>query len=174
MPLIKDGKVVEDGWVALDDEAAPPNAGDVIVSYARVLDDASTLLQRDGRLGVRVSSSDEIEALVPHLPSLHLVALEFPKYRDGRAYSSARLLRERYGFEGELRAVGDVLRDQLFFMVRCGFDAFEIDHADAAKAFAEAVNEFSAVYQPTGDGRRHVWAARSESSSGARTQVAAE
>lgn len=160
MPLIKNGEIARDDWTLLEDDATAPGDGDAIVSFARLLEEAPALLQRDGRLGVRVGSSDEIEALVPHLSSLDLVALEFPKYRDGRAYSSARLLRERYGFEGELRAVGDVLRDQLLFMVRCGFDAFEIDRPDAAEAFAEAVREFSAVYQPAGDDRRPVWARR--------------
>jgi uncharacterized protein (DUF934 family) len=78
---------------------------------------------------------------------------EFPRFRDGRAYSYARLLRERYGFEGEIRAVGDVLMEQLMFMLRVGFDAFEISEQNPLEAYRTAVGEFSVWYQPTGDGR---------------------
>ena len=82
-----------------------------------------------------------------------VVALEFPKFRDGRAYSYARLLRERYGFKGELRAVGEVLLEQLFFMLRTGFDAFEIESADPLEDYRTALADFSVWYQPTADGR---------------------
>ena len=85
--------------------------------------------------------------------SFALVALDFPKFRDGRAYSYARLLRERYGFRGELRAVGEVLLEQLFFMLRTGFDAFEIQGPDPSGAYRTALADFSVWYQPTGDGR---------------------
>ena len=168
MPLIKNAAVADDPWTTLHDEAEAPSSGDVIVSFARVLEEAPALVKRDGRLGVRVGPHEDVAALGPHLDSIALVALEFPRYADGRAYSSARLLRERYGFDGELRAVGDVLRDQLFFMARCGFDAFEIDRPDAAEAFAAAMAELSHVYQPTSDGRRTIWARR------ARVAAAAE
>ena len=160
MPLIKNGGVSEDPWRAVDMESELPE-GDVIAPCARVLADAPALLQREGRLGVRVAPGEDVAALAPHLDAIDLVALEFPRYTDGRAYSSARLLRERHGFKGEVRAVGDVLRDQLFFMVRCGFDAFEIDREDAAEAFAAAMGELRHVYQPAEDGRRPVWALRS-------------
>ena len=95
----------------------------------------------------------KVAELAPHLDRLALVALVFPSFRDGRAYSQARLLRERYGFRGELRATGDVLRDQFLFLVRAGFDAFEVKKDADAAAFAEAVGRYSVFYQPTGDGR---------------------
>jgi uncharacterized protein (DUF934 family) len=82
-----------------------------------------------------------------------LVALEFPKFRDGRAYSQARLLREHYGFRGELRATGDVLRDQFMFLLRAGFDAFEVKKDADATVFASEIARKTVFYQPTGDGR---------------------
>jgi uncharacterized protein (DUF934 family) len=90
---------------------------------------------------------------VPYLDRLAAVALVFPSFRDGRAYSQARLLRERYGFEGELRATGQVLRDQFVFMLRAGFDAFEVKKDSDAAAFAATSKRYSVFYQPTGDGR---------------------
>ncbi len=91
--------------------------------------------------------------LAPYLDWLALVALVFPTFRDGRAYSQARILRERYRFRGELRATGQVLRDQLMFLQRAGFDAFEVSKAHDAAHFAEAVVRYSVFYQPTADGR---------------------
>ena len=85
--------------------------------------------------------------------SLAAVALVFPTFRDGRAYSQARLLRERHGYEGELRATGQVLRDQFVFMSRAGFDTFEVKKDADADAFAETMKRYSVFYQPTGDGR---------------------
>jgi uncharacterized protein (DUF934 family) len=82
-----------------------------------------------------------------------LVALVFPKFKDGRAYSQARLLRERYGYRGELRATGEVLRDQFIFMLRSGFDSFDVRKASDAEAFGAVVKRYSVFYQPTGDGR---------------------
>jgi uncharacterized protein (DUF934 family) len=90
---------------------------------------------------------------VPYLGRLAAVALVFPTFRDGRAYSQARLLRERHGFKGELRATGQVLRDQFVFMLRAGFDAFEVKKDSDAESFAATVKRYSVFYQPTGDGR---------------------
>jgi uncharacterized protein (DUF934 family) len=88
------------------------------------------------------------------------VALSFPTFKDGRAYSQARLLRERYGFRGELRATGQVLRDQLLFMHRAGFDAFELSKDADAPVFVQALTRYSLFYQPAGDGSLSVPAAR--------------
>ena len=93
------------------------------------------------------------------LDNIAVVALEFPVYRNGRAYSYARLLRERYGFKGELRAVGNVLRDQFQFMIRCGFDALEVDER-AAAGWQAATSAFSAWYQPAADGEAPIPARR--------------
>ena len=95
----------------------------------------------------------DVDDLVPYLDRLAVVALVFPTFRDGRAYSQARLLRERHGFRGELRATGQVLRDQFVFMLRAGFDAFEVKKEADAEAFANTAKRYSVFYQPTGDGR---------------------
>jgi len=153
MPLLKEGRVVEDLWTPLPEDAALTPEGDLIVSLERWQAEGDSLQTRNGRLGLRLRSDQSPAEIAGDLKHFDLVALEFPRFGDGRAYSYARLLRERYGFTGELRAVGNVLRDQLLFMLRCGFDAFEIDAENAAQAWQEAMSEISLWYQPTGDGR---------------------
>lgn len=151
MPLIKNGEEVENTWTFYDDDQVVPETGDIVVSFSRLLD-SENLCGHNGRVGVRVKGHDHIERLVSLLPKLSLIEIEFPIFRDGRGYSTARLLRERFHYKGEMRAVGDVLHDQLFSMVRCGFDAFLTPKAGAAE-FAEAMKRFSVVYQPAADGR---------------------
>ncbi len=102
---------------------------------------------------VALANTDTVEELAPHVGELRLITLHFPKFSDGRAYSQARLLRGRLGYEGELRATGNVLQDQLPFMLRCGFDSFESEQKGFAEALAKARRLFSVVYQPTEDGR---------------------
>ena len=100
-----------------------------------------------------LSNTDDVALLAGEIDRLNLIVLNFPKFTDGRAYSQARLLRERLGYRGELRATGAVLRDQLPFLLRCGFDSFESDQPGFAEALAKARTLFSVVYQPTLDGR---------------------
>jgi uncharacterized protein (DUF934 family) len=100
-----------------------------------------------------LANTDEVLELGLRLDGVRLVVLNFPKFTDGRAYSQARLLRERLGYKGGLRATGAVLRDQLPFLLRCGFDSFESDQAGFGEALAQARDLFSVVYQPVGDGR---------------------
>lgn len=152
--LIRQGEIVDDPYAAPGDEDPLPPAGAVLVSLARWQSDRQELLGRADPLGVRLKSDESPELVADDLDRLSLVALEFPRFRDGRAYSYARILRERYGFDGEIRAVGDVLMEQLHFMLRTGFDAFELDSADPLGEFLTAKAEFSVWYQPTGDGRR--------------------
>ncbi len=113
-------------------------------------------MKRNGRLGVRLAADQPPQLIAGDLDRLDLVALEFPTFRDGRAYSYARLLRERYGFKKELRAVGNVLRDQFRFMHRCGFDAYAVADEKQAAAWARALSEISVVYQPSTDRRRPI------------------
>jgi uncharacterized protein (DUF934 family) len=155
MPLLKDGAIADDVFVTLSDEDALPQDGAqaVIVSATRWAKDRALLLARSGALGVRVKPADNVETLAEDLPRLSVVALEFPKFNDGRAFSSARLLRERLGFTGEVRAVGDVLRDQLLFMQRCGFSSYDIPRTDAPDVWAAAMAEYTVFYQPMADGR---------------------
>jgi len=153
MPLVKNGKITGDAFVHLADDAEIPGDGAILVSAARFLGDAEALLRRTAPTGVVWPNNRDLDDLVPWLDRLAVVALAFPSFRDGRAYSQARLLRERYGYRGQLRATGQVLRDQFLFMLRAGFDAFEVKKQSDAEAFAGTVNRYSVFYQPTGDGR---------------------
>jgi uncharacterized protein (DUF934 family) len=157
MPLIKDDRLVKDPWITAEDEGPLPLTPRVIVGLARWQAEREELLARNAPLGIRLTSDQTPALFAEDLEQFDLVALEFPKFTDGRAYSYARLLRERYGFTGELRAVGNVLRDQLFFMQRCGFDAFEVADESALDGWREAAREISVRYQPATD--RRPWAA---------------
>jgi uncharacterized protein (DUF934 family) len=153
MPLVENGQIVQDRYTYVGDEEPIPERVPVIVPAQRFLAEADALIRRDGSLGVGWPNDRRIGELAPWLGHLALVALKFPKFRDGRAYSQARLLRETYRFRGTLRATGDVLRDQFHFLIRAGFDSFEVKKPADAHAFAEAANRYSVVYQPSADGR---------------------
>jgi uncharacterized protein (DUF934 family) len=153
MPLVEHGRVVEDRYVRITDDAPVPDRRAVIVTAGRFLAEATTLTRRDGSLGVIWPNDRRAAELAPWLGHLALVALCFPKFRDGRAYSQARELREQYRFRGELRATGDILRDQFLFLLRAGFDSLEVKKEADAAAFAEATTRFSVFYQPSADGR---------------------
>src|ERR1700761_5096830 len=144
MPLVKGGKIVADPFAHIADGADLPQ-GCVLVSAARFLEDPEALLKR-GKVGVVWPNSRDIDDLVPYLDRLSAVALVFPNFRDGRAYSQARLLRERFSWRGELRATGQVLRDQFVFMLRAGFDAFEVKKQADAEAFALTAKRYSVFY----------------------------
>ena len=152
MPLVKGGKITDDHFAHVADGAELPAEGNVLVSAARFLENPEALLKR-GKVGVIWPNSRDVDDLVPYLDRVAAVALVFPTFRDGRAYSQARLLRERFSYRGELRATGQVLRDQFVFMLRAGFDAFEVRKQADAEAFAQTVKRYSVFYQPTGDGR---------------------
>jgi uncharacterized protein (DUF934 family) len=153
MPLVEAGHIVEDRYVRVLDDAPIPDGTPAIVTAKRFLADARELTQRAAPIGVLWPNDRKVAELAPWLDRLALIALVFPKFRDGRAYSQARLLRERHGFRGELRATGDVLRDQFQFLVRAGFDAFEVKKPTDARAFATAAARYSVFYQPSADGR---------------------
>jgi uncharacterized protein (DUF934 family) len=173
MRLVKDGQVVEDRYVRVLDDAPIPEGVPVIVTAQRFLSDAAELVARDAPVGVLWPNDRRVAELEPWLKDLSLIALVFPKFRDGRAYSQARLLRERYGYQGELRATGDVLRDQFQFLVRAGFDSFEVKKAADAEVFAKAAARFSVFYQPTADGRVPALRRRLQSGSAAKTRETA-
>ena len=157
--LVKDERIASDSWQSLEGGAArwlavgedgfvpdfPENA-DLIAPLALLKARGEELYGRAGRTGVVLEPHEDPAALAGTLDRLSLVAVRFPKFGDGRGYSSARLLRERYGYHGELRAVGDVLRDQLLFMQRSGFDSFSLrddqDPDEAIAAFAELSEQY--------------------------------
>ncbi len=149
--LIRDGQIVDDDWQRLDDEAALPASGRCIVTLARWREQDI----RPGealQIGVLIPNTEDVETLsASELASWALIALEFPAHGDGRAYSQARLLRDRLAFDGELRATGDVLRDQLFYMQRCGFNAFELAPGRDPEDALAALREFTVCYQPAAD-----------------------
>jgi uncharacterized protein (DUF934 family) len=145
--------IIADRFARVEDDEGLPTSGGVLVSLAHFEAERDWLLERDGDLGVWLKSDESPTAIADDLESFALIALDFPVFSDGRAFSSARLLRERFGYKGELRAIGDVLCEQLPFMLRSGFDTFEMASEKAVEEFKAVVSEVRVVYQPTGDGR---------------------
>ncbi|MBL8226804.1 MAG: DUF934 domain-containing protein [Chromatiales bacterium] len=157
MALIREGLLAADPFVDASALEAVPATGAVIVSLARWQADREALLARGTLVGVRLKSDQHPGVLAADLPRLAVIALEFPKFRDGRAYTYARLLRERYGYAGELRAVGDVLQEQLNYMRRCGFDSFDLASPDPERAWSAVVGDHTVFYQGTGAGPVRAW-----------------
>ena len=151
MPLLKNGKATQDDWTFVEDGVAPADGGPVIVSLARFITEHEALLASNHPVGVRLANSDAPEQLAPWLDRLSLVELSFPKYTDGRAFSQAQLLRRRYGYKGEIRATGQILRDQLRLMIRSGFDAIQFEDDDAEAVYEISSRELSEFYQPAAD-----------------------
>jgi len=152
--IIKNGLVIDETWHLLDKDATLDglsNSDDLLVPLALWCEHAHALKVRDGGLGVWLDSDEEVEEIAGDLAHFKVVALNFPSFADGRHYSSARLLRERYGFKGEIRAIGDVLRDQLFFMQRCGFDAFAVRPDRDPHDALQGLKDFSVCYQEAAD-----------------------
>ena len=161
MRYIKNGEVAADPFVYVEGDEPVPSDVPAIVSADWLFSASKQQIEgRSAALGVSWPNDRPESELTPFLPHLSLIALEFPVFRDGRAFTQARLLRERQGFKGEIRATGDVLRDQFLFMVRAGFDAFEVKKAADADAFAKAVHEFTLRYQPAADGPLHTFRSR--------------
>jgi uncharacterized protein (DUF934 family) len=155
MPLITVDGFREDPFAPLGDDAPLPD-GAVLVSLARFQKEREVLIARNAPIGVRLKSDQSPEQLGEDLHRLSLVALEFPKFRDGRAFSWARLLRTRLGFKGEVRAVGDFLFDQIAHQRRVGFDAWEVADDFTPDDLHRALNEIGNVYQPSADGRKTI------------------
>jgi uncharacterized protein (DUF934 family) len=158
--IIRKRAIVTDDFVHVADDAALPEGGQPIVTLARYIQQGGELVERYPRLGVRVPS-DRLPQDIPQIGRLALIAIEFPRFTDGRGYSVARMLRERHGFTGELRAVGWVLRDNLNYLERCGFDAFELRAGKSLEGALEAFGELSATYQAATDDKRPIYRRRS-------------
>lgn len=149
-----------DAFVDLLDEDPAPGGVGIIVSLTRFLADPEGLLAGGRQVGVRLEGDDAVEALEPYLNRLPLVALVFPKFRDGRAFSAASLLRQRYGYRGEVRAVGAVVRESARFMVRCGMDAYIPADGSSPEQWATSIGRFRHVYQTAADGLTPVFVER--------------
>jgi uncharacterized protein (DUF934 family) len=149
--IIRQRQVVADNWQLLkpaaDGGLTVPTQGDVIVPLAIWREQRPSLVERADSLGVWLDSHEDPALIAADLRHFQLVAVNFPQFTDGRGYSIARLLRERYGWRGELRAIGDVLRDQLFYLTRCGFDAFALRAGQDVQAALAAFGDFSEGYQ---------------------------
>ncbi len=143
------GELSADEWLRLDDDAAMVADRKQLVSLARWQADKAQLLASGASIGVYLDNTVDVETLADDVSHWSLIALNFPSFADGRAYSQARLLRERLAYRGSIRACGEVLRDQLFYMSRCGFDSFELALAADPEQARQALNEFSVAYQQT-------------------------
>lgn len=152
MPLIKNGEPAEDAYTFVADDAPLP-PGPFIVSLKRLRAEGEALFERNSPVGVKLSSDQSPEQLGNDLDRLSLIVLEFPKFRDGRPFSWARMLRTRLRFKGEIRATGDYLYDQIAYMRRVGFDAFDLPSSVTPDLFKRALTEMTYVYQPSADGR---------------------
>jgi uncharacterized protein (DUF934 family) len=161
MPLIdRTGSTQSDAYVEVETLEELPDGQAAILPAEVFQEHRQTLEGRNAALGVRLRNDRPVSEIADDLHRLDAVVLEFPAFKDGRAYSQARLLRQRHGYTGEIRATGDVLQDQAIFLVRCGFDRFEVD-AHTAERWQAALRRISVVYQPASDGctpapwRRH-------------------
>ncbi|RDB43331.1 DUF934 domain-containing protein [Halomonas sp. DQ26W] len=146
-PFIFEGRPAEDHWTMIREPESPLPDAPAIVPLAAWREEASNR-QRAPLLGSDTELTPELAAELANAP---LIAIDFPKFTDGRGYSTARLLRERFGYTGEIRAVGDVLVDQVFFLTRCGFDALSLREDQWLEDALQALNAFSRAYQPAVD-----------------------
>jgi uncharacterized protein (DUF934 family) len=153
--LLKSGQFAADPYAPVADDAALPQ-GAVLVSLARFQKERDTLLARNTPIGVQLKSSENPELLGDDLQRLSLVALEFPAHRDGRAFSWARMLRQRLKFQGEIRATGNFIYDQINYQHRVGFDAWALPDHFTLEQFQRALTEMTNVYQPSTDGRKTI------------------
>jgi uncharacterized protein (DUF934 family) len=153
--LIKSGAYAQDIYAPVADDATLPE-GPVLVSLARFRRDREALLARNTPVGIKLQSAENPENLGADVNHFSLIALEFPKFRDGRAFSWARMLRTRLGFTGEIRAVGDFLFDQVNYQHRVGFDAWEVPDHFTIEMFTKALTEMTNVYQPSTDGKKTI------------------
>lgn len=148
--LIRQREIVSDDWRYADED---PHGRDraLILPFARWQQERNRWWLWDGRLGVRLGPADPVAALERDFLRVGLVAIEFGGIAEGRGYSQAQLLRKRYRFGGELRAVGNIQRDQLFYLARCGFDSFELPEGADLQAALAAFHDFSVAYQGAPD-----------------------
>ena len=146
MKIIKDKKIVDDNWSHLaDDEAI--SQGDITVSLSRWKDEKSSLRDHAGKIGIRLAPADHLEDIADDLANFQHIGLEFPAFTDGRSFSHARLLRSRYQYEDEIRAMGHYMADQVFYLARVGVNAFQLENTAELEVALSTINDFSVQYQ---------------------------
>jgi len=150
MQILKNRQLTEDTWKTLSTDDALTD-GDIIVPFSRWMNEKDAFGSHSGKLGVSISSDTNIDEVVENLSNFDLVSMTFPKYTDGTCFSYGFLLRERHNFKGELRATGDVFRDQFAYLERCGFDAIQLDDETALEIGKKSFDDISMVYQASAD-----------------------
>jgi uncharacterized protein (DUF934 family) len=160
--ILRGGELVEDNWTLIEDGRTEieSDAGKVIVTLARWRAEREALLAGHAAVGVLVPNTADIEAVFAEIADRALIVLQFPTFTDGRALSQAVVLRKRLGFRGELRAVGDVIRDLVFWLGRCGFDSIVPRKDQRLEDCRAALREFTVAYQAAADGHAPVWVRR--------------
>ena len=159
--IIKDREIVEDTYTLVTEAGQLPDVGDALIDAAIWEELQPQLPGRTGKIGIKVTGDTEIDQLPANVQELDLIAIEFPVFRDGRGYSLARIIRERLGYGGELRACGDVLRDQLFYLQRCGFNSFETREDRCIEDALNGLTDFTVTYQADAFEKRPIYQRRS-------------
>jgi uncharacterized protein (DUF934 family) len=160
--ILRGGEIVADDWTVIEDGRAElgNGGGRVIVTLARWRAEREALLAGHAAVGVLVPNTADIEAVYPEIADRELIALQFPAFTDGRALSQAVVLRKRLGFRGELRAVGDIIRDLVFWLGRCGFESIVPRKDQNLEGCRAALSELNVAYQASADGHTPVWVRR--------------
>jgi uncharacterized protein (DUF934 family) len=146
MQIIKDKQIIDDTWNYVADDAGL-KAGNISVSLTRWKQDKQQLLTHDGMLGVRIGPADFIDDIAPDLNDIHLIELDFPDFADGRLFSYAWLFRGRYNYQGEIRATGHYMPDQVFYLSRVGVNAFNPEKVEDLPKVLSHLNDFTVKYQ---------------------------
>ncbi|MGZ8225639.1 MAG: DUF934 domain-containing protein [Methylococcaceae bacterium] len=146
MQIIKDKQIIDDNWQSLTDDAEL-GAGDISVSLSRWRQEKQQLLNRNGKLGIRINPADSVADFADDLDKVQLIELDFPEFADGRLFTHAWLLRRRYNFHGEIRATGHYMPDQVFYLSRVGVDAFKPEKAEQLATVLANLNDFTVNYQ---------------------------
>lgn len=147
MKIIKDKQIIDDNWTHLADDEETVTAGDITVSLRRWKENKVELKGYNGHVGVRLLPADKVEEIAVELASIKLIVLEFPVFTDGRGFSHARLLRGRYNFKGEIRAIGHFMPDQVFYLSRVGVNAFQLDKPEELPVALSTLDDFTVKYQ---------------------------
>jgi uncharacterized protein (DUF934 family) len=158
--IIKDRLIVDDTYTLVRDASELPSSGDVLIDIAIWADVKEQLGSRDGKVGLLLGGDAEPSAVADDVNTLDLISIEFPVFRDGRGYSLARIIRERMAFKGELRASGDVLRDQLYYLQRCGFNSFATREDRCIEEALHGLSDFTVTYQADAFEKRPIYLRR--------------